>query len=809
MPVVSLTSTPERSTQGDICAHCGAAGTVLSQAGERFCCQGCARVRTILKEQGLLEYYDFEGNDAQTLKDRVQADYSFCDSEWFKSKFVTPLSDGRYRITLKLPAIHCAACVWLLEKLPEILPGVLGARINYLAKEMRITAAATLPLSRVAQFVTDLGYAPDFAGSTRAGGQVDEQDRRLIRKLAVAAFGFGNAMLFSLPEYFSIHVEPGFARTFVALNAVIATAVLVFSAGGFFKSAWAALKQKRVVLDLPISIGITAMFARSAADIISGAGSGYADTFCGLIFFLLIGRYVQSRSYAWLNFERDNLLFLPLAVRVKKTGGEIILPVQDVKTGDRLRLLAGETLPMRSMVLSDLVEVDYAFITGESQPTVFRRGDIVDAGGKILGQSVELEVLQPVDQARLNRIWEGAAEKATDNSSPGFAEKLLPYFTGVVMAIAVAALLYWLPRDAARAWNAFSAVLIITCPCALAMAKPFSFFTVQSALARAGLYLKSASVVQKFWNLTFVVFDKTGTLTNPGKFDVAFMPAPLVNVTADKIAALTAIAGESTHPLSRAVNTYAEREGDFLVSNFREVAGKGLSAVCNGRGYFLGSAGWLGENGVAIPGGAEAVGEATVHAASDGVYLGYFSIRNTLRPGLKEAIAAIGARYRTALISGDVDGERARFAAIFGQNSNLFFSKKPRDKAEILTSLKSEGRTMMIGDGLNDAEALAAADLGVAITENHSNFSPASDAILSAASLTKLPALMALARQAKWTALAAYAISFAYNIFGVSIAVTGSLTPLFTAVLMPVSSVSVILLTFFAARLGARLRGVT
>lgn len=808
MPMVSLTSATDKSTKGDTCAHCGTLGTVLSDSGERFCCQGCARVRGILKEQGLLEYYNFEGNETQTLKDRAQADYSFCDSDWFKSKFVIPLNDGRYRVVLKLPAIHCAACVWLLEKLPEMLAGVTAARINYLNKELRVTANATLPLSHIAQFVADLGYAPDFAGSTKASRRLNEQDRKLMRKLAVAAFGFGNAMLFSLPEYFSMHVEPGFAKTFMVLNAVIATAVLVFSAGGFFTSAWAALKRKKVVLDLPISIGITAMFARSAADIITGTSSGYADTFCGLIFFLLIGRYVQSRSYAWLNFERDNLLFLPLAVRVKQPGGEVILPVQDVKRGDRLRLLAGETLPMRATVLSGLVEVDYAFITGESQPTVFRRNDTLEAGGKILGQSAELQVLEGVDQARLNRIWEGAAEKDSETTSHGFAEKLLPYFTGIVIGIALAALLYWLPRDAAKAWNAFSAVLIITCPCALAMAKPFSFFTVQSALARAGLYLKSAAVVQKFWNLAWVVFDKTGTLTNPGKYDVAFTPAPTSQVTPDRLAALTAVAGESTHPLSRAVNTYFQGEGEYLVSHFSEVAGKGLSAVCNGRSYLLGSAAWLKEKGVLVDDQTGISAEATVHAAGDGVYLGYFSIRNTLRPDLKAVIRDIGSKYRTALISGDIDRERTRFAAIFGQDSNLFFGKKPEEKAEILRTMKKDGHTAMIGDGLNDASALAAADLSIAITENHSNFSPASDAILSAASLAKLPKLMAVARQAKWTAITAYAVSFAYNIFGVSFAVTGALTPLFTALLMPVSSVSVILLTFASARLGARLRGI-
>lgn len=808
MQLVSLSSSHSQAPVADTCAHCGAAGASILFNAERFCCQGCARVRSILKEQGLLDFYEIEGNDRLSLRNRVPTDFGFCDTAWFSGKFITPIGTDRYVVTLKLPAIHCAACVWLLEKLPEMLPGVTSARINYLAKELRITAHTTTPLSLVAKFVSDLGYDPDFAGSLKNPRALGKHDRKLLRKLAVAAFGFGNAMLFSLPEYFSLRVEPGFAKTFIVLNVVIATAVLIFSAGGFFKNAWAALKQKKVILDLPISIGIAAMFAKSTTDIATGLSSGYADTFCGLIFFLLIGRYVQSRSFAWLNFERDNLLFLPLAVRLKRADAEIIVPVQDVQAGDRLRLLAGETLPMRATLLSDIGEIDYAFITGESQPVVFRQGETLEAGGKLVGQSAEFTVLEPVDQAKLNRIWQEADAQTAVAPAGDFAESIIPYFTAIVLVIAVIALVYWLPSDAARAFNAFCAVLVITCPCALAMAKPFAFFTTQSALSRQGLYLKTAGIVQKFWNLGWIVFDKTGTLTNPSSFDVEFVPARPDYNTTEFILPLAAIAAESTHPLSRAIDAHKPRQGEFLVSNFSETPGQGLSAVCNGRPYLLGSLSWLAAHGLKPVALTVEAHETAVHAAVEETYLGYFAIHNTLRPGLEEAIAPLKRQHKLALISGDTDRDRARFHQILGADSELYFGQSPEDKARILQQLKQSGRVMMVGDGLNDASALASADLGVAITENHSNFSPASDAILAAQSLTKLPRLISLARQAKWTAITAYAISFAYNIVGVSVAVTGSLTPLYTAILMPISSLTVISLAFVSARAGARLRSL-
>lgn len=801
-----------RARQGVVtaCAHCGAAGASITKNGQSFCCEGCAQVYSILRNQNLLGFYEIPDNEIHSLKNKPVADYSYCDSEYFRKLFVRSTGRGTYSIRMRLPDIHCAACVWLLEKLPEMLAPVRSARINYLRKSLEVSFDETLPVSRLVEFIARLGYPPDFAAESPSTRRLSAYDKSLLRKMAVAAFGFGNAMLFSLPEYFATQLESGFSRTFMLLNAGLSLFVLFYSAGDFFKSAWRALRQRQVVIDLPISIGIAAMFARSIADILSGNSAGYFDTFTGLIFFLLIGRYVQSRSYAWLNFERDNLLFLPMAVRVKSTAGETVTPVAQVKKGDVLRLLAGELSPMRCRVLSDEAVADYAFITGESVPVTLSRGDTFEPGGKVVGSSVLLEALEEVDQARLNRIWEGA-ETTTENevhlSQGSFAERILPYFTGIVISIAVAALLFWLPSDAPRAWNAFSAVLVITCPCALAMAKPFSFFTTQSALARFGLFLKSAAVVERFFNLKTIVFDKTGTLTHPGKFDLEFKPKSLA-LDAQSTQALFTLANESSHPLSQAIAGYLAQHSHLPLRNFVEKTGKGVCAEICGQRYLLGSRSWLSEHGIPISQSHDAGFSSEVHAACGNTYLGCFYIRNTLRENLVETIALLSRRYRVVLLSGDSERERRRFEKIIPEPNNLYFNATPEKKAQVIAALREQGSVMMIGDGLNDAEALKAADLGVALTENHSNFSPASDAILSAASLHHLPKLIAQARQAKKTAIAAYAISFAYNILGISVAVAGNLTPLFCAILMPASSLSVIALAFTSARLGALLRRI-
>ncbi|MFZ5628950.1 MAG: heavy metal translocating P-type ATPase [Spirochaetota bacterium] len=792
------------------CAHCGAAGASILRGAEKFCCEGCAQVYSILKDQDMLGFYEIPDNSIRSLKEKPVADYGYCDSEWFRRMFVRPSGSTGWAIRMRLPDIHCAACVWLLEKLPEMLEGVTSARINYLRKQLDISASADLRVSQLVQFVANLGYPPDFAKESAASRRLSAYDKSLLRKMAVAAFGFGNAMLFSLPEYFTAHLESSFSRTFMALNAAISVVVLIYSAGDFFRSAWRALKQRQIVIDVPISIGIAAMFTRSAVDVVTGTSAGYFDTFTGLIFFLLIGRFVQSRSYAWLNFERDNLLFLPLAVRVRTATGEAVTPVQQVKRGDTLRLLAGEISPTRCRVISEEGAADYAFITGESLPVSLKRGDVFEPGGKVVGQSLLLEVLEEVDQARLNRIWEAAEPETggeTYSYGSSFAERVLPYFTGTVIAIATGALLYWLPTDGARAWNAFSAVLVITCPCALAMAKPFSFFTTQSVLARAGLFLKSAAIVERFFALKNIVFDKTGTLTNPGKFDIEFRAAGAASES-QHLQAIMALANESSHPLSLAIAEFVPRSGEAILSDFAEKPGKGTSALINGTKYWLGSQAWLEENGIAVGQLGEAGFSSLVHAASGTNYLGCFLIRNRMRGDLGQTLAELGARYRIALLSGDSDRERSRFEQYFSTSGKLYFSATPARKAEIIASMRQDGATMMIGDGLNDAEALRAADLGVALTENHSNFSPASDAILSAESLHRLPQLIGQAAQARKTAIAAYAVSFGYNIFGIAVAVAGDLTPLFCAILMPISSLSVIGLAFASARLGAALRRI-
>ncbi|MBV6493982.1 MAG: Copper-exporting P-type ATPase [Turneriella sp.] len=789
------------------CAHCGAGRVRVRVGSNFFCCDGCSRVYTMLAEQNLLGYYEMLDAAPQTLSGKPREDFAYTDTLWFRKTFTTPLSNDRYQMRLKLPAIHCAACVWLLEKLPEMLHGVLSARINYLRKELTVNASNALPVAGLVGFIADLGYPPDFKPEGARTKALTQYDKGLIKRMAVAAFGFGNAMFFSLPEYLSHNLERGFQVLFLSLNVSLALLVLFYSAGEFFVNAYRALKKKKIILDFPIALGIVAMFARSVSEILGGVSSGYFDTFAGLIFFLLIGRYVQSRSHAHLSFERDNLLFLPLAVRVQGKGGkEKITPVQEIRPKETIRLLHGEIVPTRARVLSEKMSVDYSFITGESMPVILTRGSVVETGAKVVGHSALLEVIEGVDQARVNRIWENASGESTStpfNEEASFADKVLPYFTFIILALAFLGAVYYLPTDAARSWNAFTAVLVIACPCALAMAKPFSFYTALSVLGRAGLYLKSAASIEKFFGVRRIVFDKTGTITSAEAYDVEYNGKKLSDAD---IQSIQSIAHESTHPLSRAIDTHWGENSLGIVNNYKEETGMGISGVVDGVPYFLGSLAHLSQQGVVTGSIPSFDAQSIVHVARGKKYLGAFHILNRTRKDLKETLCALSSRFALTLLSGDGEREKARFMEIFPKNTDFYFNASPSQKEEIIRGYEKTARTLMLGDGLNDAKALRAATVGIALSEKQANFSPASDAILDANAFSKLPRLLSEAKQAKKTVIFAYAISFAYNIFGIGVALTGNLTPLFCAILMPISSLSVIGFTYFTTRLTARLR---
>ncbi|MFH2036373.1 MAG: HAD-IC family P-type ATPase, partial [Candidatus Zixiibacteriota bacterium] len=380
------------------------------------------------------------------------------------------------------------------------------------------------------------------------------------------------------------------------------------------------------------------------------------------------------------------------------------------------------------------------------------------------------------------------------------ANKISAYFTPSILGLALITGLFWLIIDSSRALNTATAVLIIACPCALALASPFTLGTAQRIMGRRDLYLKDDQVVEKMAGLTSIVFDKTGTITQSGASEPVFVGGELDSKVKSMI---FSVVRESTHPLSMLLTNQLEGSVVVAIKNFDEFRGRGLEAEVNGHNLRIGSEEWVGAKK------NDNLDMTTVFVAVDKEILGYFKIANLFRKGLPDLINKLKSDYKLALLSGDNDSERSRIETIFGKESELIFNQLPHDKLSYIHSKINSGEmTAMIGDGLNDAGALKAATVGFSIVENSSSFSPACDGILISSGFRLLSSFLRLAKDSIGIIKISFLISFLYNLIGLTFAVKGTLSPVIAAALMPASSVTVVIFTTLATTLAAKHRGI-
>ena len=701
------------------------------------------------------------------------------------------------QVTLRLPQIHCASCVWLLESLHQLDHGVVQAQVDFMRRELTLGfAAERTSLRRLVELLASLGYEPEITlGGVEGRRRLHDP---LVRKVAVAGFCFGNAMLFSLPEYLAgpEGVAEEWSRFFSLANVLLALPVLFYSGADYLVSGWRGISKGIASIDVPISLGIAALFGRSVYEIFTGTGSGYMDSFTGLVFFLLLGKVFQRRTFAALSFDRDYRSYFPLAATIIENGDTHSVPVSALVPGQSILVRHGELIPADSRLRSPRVEVDYSYVTGEAEAVAVRRGETLYAGGRVQGLAAEMEISNQVSQSQLTRLWDDPIFRK--GSERGFASRInvfSKYFTGAVLAIATLAAAYWAQTDAGAAVHVFTSVLIIACPCALALAAPFASGTALGIFARAGLYLKNAEVVERLAGVDAVVFDKTGTLTSTRDDEISYEGAKLVG--ADRVK-LAAVLRNSAHPLSRRVLRALAGEDRAAVTDYEEVPGRGVRAKVGGVDVAAGAREWVGSTAK-----DSAAKGPQVHVAIDGIYRGFFRLANIYRAGIDQVLETLAGRYRLFLLSGDNDRERQRLGSFF-TDGNMHFGQSPTGKLQFASALSAECDALMLGDGLNDAGALQASAVGVAVSEDTSSFSPACDGILQAGQLQRLPQFLAFARQVNGIVLASMVLSLAYNAVGLAFAVQGVLSPLVSAVLMPLSSVSVMVFATGTTRLAAR-----
>jgi Cu+-exporting ATPase len=799
------------------CHHCGLPCDrgVHEADHHAFCCNGCRSVYVLLRDNGLDEFYRLrEPAETRVEGDAQPGRWSFLDAPEVRRRLLDFENDRVARVTFHLPAIHCVACVWLLENLFRLRRGVGRSQVNFARREVAITfAAGQLQLSELAALLAGIGYEPALTLED-LDRPAPAPARRLALQIGVAGFAFGNIMLLSLPAYLGYDSFHGQAlhAFFGGLNLALALPSVIYSASGYWRSAWASVSQRTLTLDVPIAAGLAALYLQSFWEITSGRGAGYLDSLAGLIFFLLCGRAFQQRTHDRLGFDRDYRGFFPLAVLRRTPAGQETIPISNVVVGDRLIVRNGELIPADCRLIGGEAAINYSFVTGESGTICRKPGDHLYAGGRQSAGAIEVEIVKPVSESYLTSLWnDDAFRKRRDNSFQTLTNRYSRRFTILVVSIALVAAAFWIARhQPGRGLKAFTSVLIVACPCALALAAPFTLGTMHRLFARQGVFLRNAGVIEALARIDTVVFDKTGTLTSAGaggERSLRFVGEPL---DAFEEAAISVICRQSVHPYARFIASRLKAPpAELKARGFRETPGRGMQAAVDGRAFRIGSGEWLSRDGIAYDPTSSA-DAALVHVGMDGRCLGRFELLDGLRPAVEPLLRRLKERYHIALLSGDNPRDRERFTALFGTADRVRFNQSPHDKLAFIRGLQRAGRrVMMVGDGLNDAGALRCGEVGVAVAEGVGRFTPASDVILETARVPCLGWILQCSRVAARVVCAGFVVSALYNVVGVSIAAAGVLSPLICAVLMPLSSVSVVLFTVGATHLAARRGGLT
>ncbi len=783
------------------CFHCGddCGSAPVEADGKLFCCSGCKTVYEIINSTHLDDYYKYEKSPGIKPSFSNSDKYKFLDVEEIADEFFDFKEGDIRRVRLFLPEIHCSSCIWLLENLHKLNDGVITSEVNFVKKEASITFnVSSLSFMELATMLDRIGYPPKFSGGNE--NKQSGTSREMIYKLGVAGFCFSNIMLFSFPEYLNFDASFLQFRSFFSwLILGFSIPIILYSARDYWISAYKALRAKTLNLDVPITLGIFVLYSRSVYDILTHNGPGYMDSFAGFVLFLLIGKLFQNKTYQALSFERDYKSYFPLAVTVLKDGKEVIIPIHNVNEGDEILIKNEEIIPADATLLSEKAQIDYSFVTGESKPITKYKTEEIFAGGKQIGDAIRLKINKKVEQSYLTQLWnQKAFDKENQKKSlKELTDKLSEVFIlGVIIISAITALI-WYFIDPSNVINIVTAVLIVACPCALALSIPFTFGNALRVAGRNKLYLKNADAIEQLGKVTDIVFDKTGTITTGTSSKITFIGKELSNEYKNAIIALTR---NSSHPLSVLIYKHLStgKIPQSTVESYAETTGKGIEGTVNGILLKIGSASWVQTN--------EEEGKSTkVYVSINNQYSGYFKIENEYRREFLSIIKELGNQYNLHLLSGDNNSELETLKKFFTNENQIHFNQQPIDKLNYIKTLKEQGKTvMMLGDGLNDAGALKQSDVGIVVSDNIYNFSPACDGILDARNLHLLPKFLDLGKYSIRILKLSYLFSLLYNVIGLSFAVMNYLTPLVAAILMPLSSISVVLFTTITINLYAK-----
>jgi len=855
----------------NICYHCKNEfdSEVIHFDEHKFCCNGCQFVYEILRDNNLGDYYNLKDSTQNKPVQNLDLDYNFLSEQYVIDKLILFQKNNISKVKLRLPDIHCASCLWLLENLPEFFGGVNTVNVNFLEKEAFITFDNTQTnLLEISKILSKIGYPPSFNLSDLDESQFLSDNKKELRslyiKVGISFFCFGNIMMLAFPEYFSDGDYTHNLKGFIEVLNLLFIIPITYSAWDYFKSAYNSIKYRYISIDIPIALGLVSLVGRSVFEISTGTGPGYVDSYGGFTFFLLLGKLFQIKTYTNIKFERDFRSYFPLSVIKIIDGVKKSVSINEVKQYDELFIRNGEIIPTDSILLSKNAMIDYSFVTGESEPLNIEKGAKIYAGGKLFGNAINLIAEKKYNQSYFTELWDKnnsynsnnlleknlkqnnlKAENIKQNETnlTSISEQVGKRFTIIISLLSILGFLYWVRIDVGIAFNVFTSILVVACPCAIAVSLPFSFGSTLRILGRNGVYFKNNYIVEKLDRINTIILDKTRTLTEINNSKVNLIPNIELNneLTDNDYLAVRLLTENSIHPvsnhISKFINEYIHKlihsgenveleknnlsennpSGKYMLEQFNEINGKGITGIINGIEYKLGSKSWLfGEDKIKeelledkSQNGQNFLNEKGVFLLRDGKYIAKFEIISNFRNGLDKLFDNLIKKYKVIILSGDNDKDKSELdkitnSAISNGTIQAFFENTPDKKAEVIKNLNNNGNfTLMIGDGLNDSMALNSANIGMAVTENNSNFTPGADIIILGDKVTKLYLVLDLAKKTKLTVYLSFGLSFIYNIIGIYFGLRGELTPLLAAIIMPLSSITVVifnvsLISFFA-----------
>jgi Cu2+-exporting ATPase len=801
-----------RSQTSERCAHC-ANVIELDAPGhdELFCCTGCRAAHTLIASAGLGAYYA-ERDGSRGLAPQAARSYAELDEPGFESRYVTSSAEGS-SLELFLEGLHCSACVWLLERLPKLVNGVSRATLDVGRGALEVTfdPERTRP-SAIARTLHGLGYPPHPVAAGRNAAQ-GKRERGLLVRIGVAFALAGNVMLMGLALYSGEHhgMEPTFLALFRWGSLLLAFPSVFYCAGVFFEGAAQALRHRAPHMDLPVSIGILAGFSGSVWNTLRGRGDVYFDSITVLIFLLLVGRYLQQSHHRRASRAAELIAALaPDRAHLVQDGGVQDVSPETLEPGAKIEVLPGERVPADGVVLVGASSLDTSWLTGESLPELVTPGAPVQAGSQNLSSVLRVRVEASGARTRLGRLLE-SVERAQRERAPivRLADRVAGYFVFVILGIAALtfALFSWL--DPSHALDHTVALLVVTCPCALGMATPLAVSVALRRAAQAGILFKGGEFVEALARPATIAFDKTGTLTL-GRLELRSFLGD-----SSALPFLLAAEARSSHPIARALSRAFRETQVPVASSVEETPGGGVRALVQGRAILAGSLEFVESRGARIldPMRAElarttSAGTTSLVLAIDGEACGVASFADKLRDDTRDSLEALRSLgYRIAVLSGDRPEVVTKVTSDLGVLLEAWGAMTPEAKLAWVEAARKSGPVVMVGDGVNDAAALSAADVGIAVHGGAEASLAAADVFTTEGGVSRVLEAVRGARRTLRVIHAGLALSLAYNAVGVALAITGHLSPLTAAILMPVSSLTVVSLALYGRSFDRDRRG--